>query len=94
MLRMQARHVPSGVAAFHDVVPRTAVHMQVDEAGQHDGRTALAHLGLAHRLAGDAGNAAVCAHVQAAVHKAGGGEDVALQRGGAHGVLRSSATKA
>ena len=41
-----------------------------------------------------AGNAAIGAHVQAAVHKAGGGEDVALQRSGAHGVLRSSATKA
>ena len=32
------RHPHRGIPAFHDVAPAAAVHMQVDEAGQHHGK--------------------------------------------------------
>ena len=54
-----------------------AVHVQVDEAGQHDRVPAVAHAGRRHRCAVDAHDAAAVV-LEHAMHEALRREDVAL----------------
>ena len=73
------------VAAFHDVVATTAMHMQVDKAGQD------IVVAVLRRVAGGAVYAAhALAEGDGAVDPAGGGQDIALDSSTAH--LRDSAT--
>ena len=77
MAGVQAGHMPGRVAAFHDVVARTTMHMQVDEARKNQRCRAVAHRSGGYGRAGDGVDAALRVQREATVHKAGGGEDIA-----------------
>ena len=74
---VQARDALDGVAGLHGVGAAAAVHVQVDEAGQHDAGAAVAHAGRRHRFAVHAHDAAAVV-LEHAAHEALRREDVAL----------------
>ncbi len=91
MLGVHFADAQRGVAAFHDVAPTGAVHVQVDKAGQHQ-RLGRGACGLfANGLALDALDAPIGPHGQRAADETVGGEDVALDH--AHRSRLISATK-
>ena len=72
------RDVRHRITSGHAVVPATAVHVQVDEAGQHPGQASGLGLRLGHGRSLD-GHHLRALQSQAAQHKALGREDTAFQ---------------
>jgi len=90
---MGARQLRHRVAGVHRIGAAATVHVQVDEAGQHDRQRAVGpRLGFGHRIAVDAGDAlTVDAH--AAAHEAGRRQHVAGDLAQAHRSRLISLTK-
>jgi hypothetical protein len=70
-----------GIAAFHGVGAAAAVHVQVDEAGQHDRMGARTHGRFIHRHALDRRHAAI-GKAHAPAHEAIGREQMTVEIGG------------
>jgi hypothetical protein len=75
---MEPRHAAHGIGAGHAISAVTAVHVQVDEARQHEALLRRIRRGF-DRLDGRGA-------AELAAHEAFGGQDLAVDRG--HGLAR------
>ena len=91
MVGVNLTHAQGCVAAFHDVAPTGAMHMQVDEARQYQGQARCACRVFTDDLALDAVDASLRCEGHGAVDEAGRSQDIADHV--SHGSRLNSATK-